>query len=251
MAGFPKIPKPPPPVCGDCLTMTQAAQPDVKPQQFPSKLFRAGDGKTRIDYGDTSMITDPAKQQSILLDHVKKEARVLPLPPAPPVLPGAPPPMPLPIGAPPGGDMKVEELGKAFIDGQEVEGRKYTFTPPEPPKPPPMPEPPKPPEMPKLPEMPKPPVAGLPKLPGVPVPPPIPTPPLPAPPAIPEPPAPPPVPVVTEVWTSTELKLPVLTKTTSQFGQQMCRCKYAAGAEPAASLFQIPPGYKSVTAPAV
>ena len=215
-------------------------------------MFRAGDGKMRIDYGDTSMITDPAEKQSILLDHVRKEARVMPLPPAPPPVAGAPAPMPVAIGVPPGGDVKVEELGKAFIDGQEVEGRKYTFTPPEPPKPPPMPEPPKPPEMPKLPEIPKPPAAAVPKPPGVPAPP-VPAPPVPSPP-MPEPPAPPPIPpapIVTEVWTSTDLKLPVLTKTTSGFGQQMCRCKYATVAEPAASLFQIPPGYKSVTAPPV
>jgi len=50
-------------------------------------------------------------------------------------------------------------------------------------------------------------------------------------------------PVVSEVWTSTSLKMPVLTKTAGSFGQQVCHCK-CAGGEPHPSMFQIPPGYK-------
>ncbi len=57
------------------------------------------------------------------------------------------------------------------------------------------------------------------------------------------------VPTKAEVWTSTQLKMPVLTKVTGSFGQQTCYCKAAPTSDPDASLFQIPIGYQ-LSAPA-
>ena len=76
-----------------------------------------------------------------------------------------------------------------------------------------LPPPPKPPEKPELPGMPE-----KPKLPEA--------------------------PTVTEVWTSTQLQVPVLTRITGPFGKQTCHCKNLSGAEPPASLFEIPADYK-------
>jgi hypothetical protein len=87
------------------------------------------------------------------------------------------------------------------------------------------PETPKKPEMPEKPEMPK--APGMPEKPELP--------------EVPEPPA---LPTVTEVWTSTQLQIPVLTRITGPFGKQTCHCKNLSGAEPPPSLFEIPEGYK-------
>jgi hypothetical protein len=106
----------------------------------------------------------------------------------------------------------VEDLGKGFIEGHEVEGKKYTF------------QPPKPPDMPKLPELAKPAMPGMPAPPQ-------------APPA-------PKMPTVAEVWTSTKTKMPVLTKVTGPFGQQVCHCKPGPESEPHPAVFQVPPDYK-------
>jgi hypothetical protein len=201
------------------------------------KMARAKDGKMRVDQGDRSIITDPAKRKTIVLDHVKKEAMELPMPEGPPgmTIPGMPPP---PAGAAPGGEPpKVEDLGKALIEGHEVEGKRYTFKVPQAPKPP---EIPKPPEVPKPPELPKAPVAGMPKAPQAPKPPGLPE--------KPEVPEMPPIPVETEIWTSTKLLMPVLTRTKGKFGEQVCHCKYAEG-EPPPSQFEIPPDYKKVAPP--
>ena len=54
----------------------------------------------------------------------------------------------------------------------------------------------------------------------------------------------PPHPTVTEIWTSTKLKIPVLTKVSSPAGEQTTYCKPTSEAEPHPSLFQIPAGYK-------
>jgi hypothetical protein len=183
------------------------AQAGANPQQSASKVFRSIDGRTRFDSGTTSVITDPSKQQTIILDHLKKEASIIPMMPAPP----GPPPIPggLPAVAPPQAPrlVNIQELGKSIIEGHEVEGKRYTFQPPD---------------APKLPAVPQPPA-----IPGVQVPP------------------PPQSPLTTsEVWTSTKLKLPVLTKTTGGFGEQTCRCRYAESAEPPPATFQIPPDYK-------
>ena len=51
-------------------------------------------------------------------------------------------------------------------------------------------------------------------------------------------------PTVTEIWTSTKLKTPVLTKVSSSAGEQTTYCKPTSTDEPHPSVFQIPPGYK-------
>ena len=187
-----------------------------------------------------SVISLPTNQQTILLDHLKKEATVIP------TVPGEGPHSPGGGGmhgmAPQAPPVKVEDLGKSTIEGHEVEGKRYTL--------PPLPafQKPKMPEMPKMPNMPptpKMPDAKLPhmkmpeaKLPEAPKPPQTPKPP--------ETPKPP-QPTVTEVWTSTKLKTPVLTKTTSSAGERTTYCKPTSEAEPHSSVFQIPPGYKLKT----
>ena len=187
------------------------AQGGADPQQTASKVFRSIDGRTRFDSGTTSVITDPAKQQTIILDHLKKEASIIPMlptPPAPPPIPGglpAAPTLPAALHL-----VNVQELGKSIIEGHEVLGKRYTFQPPD---------------APKLPAIPQPPaILGM-QLPKLPQPPQLPL-------------------TTSEVWTSTKLQLPVLTKTTGSFGEQTCRCRYAESAEPPPATFQIPPDYK-------
>ena len=201
------------------MTTLQLAQPGALPQQSPSQMFRSADGKMRVDTGNTSVITDPASQKAMVLDHIKKEAHMFPLPQAPqapqmPQMPQMPGGLPSNMPKPP----QVEDLGKGFIEGHEVEGKKYTFHPPDPPK---------------LPDVPKPPELAKPAMPG-----------MPNAPQMPPMPPKPPMPTVAEVWTSTETKMPVLTKVTGPFGQQVCHCKPGAPGEPPPAKFQVPPDYK-------
>jgi hypothetical protein len=186
-------------------------------------MVRASDGKTRIDMPDKSIITDPAAQRAILLDHAAKQAHILPMTPSSPQMPQMQAPMPgMPqLPKPPqSAPVSVQNLGKAMIEGHPVEGMRYIVQPPAPPTPPSL-NIPKPPQMPNMPQMPQAPQA-------------------------PQPPMPPVPPIVSEVWTSTQLKTPVLTKVTGPFGEQTTYCKPAAAAEPHPSVFQIPPGYKMV-----
>jgi hypothetical protein len=189
------------------MTTLQLAHPGALPTQSASQLLRAPDGKMRIDMGSISIITDPASLKALVLDHVKLVARTVPIPQVPqvPGMPGMPGGLSAGLPKP----AQVEDLGKAFIEGHEVNGMKYTFHPPA------------------LPSLPKPPaIPGMPAAPGIPQAPPIPT--------------------VAEVWTSASTKLPVLTTITGAFGQQVCHCKPAppAAPPPAPTLFQVPPNYK-------
>ena len=144
--------------------------------------------------------------------------------PKPPQMPGAPPIPGMPgmpqippvpgMPAAPMGAVHVQDLGKALIEGHEVDGKKFTMQPPQMPSPPGMPQ------MPGLPQAPT-----MPQAPGMPQ-------------------APKP-PMVSEVWTSSKLQMPVLTKTTGEFGQQVCHCK-CSDAVPPPTMFQIPPGYRMV-----
>jgi hypothetical protein len=164
----------------------------------------------RLDTPNTSIITLPGSQKTIMLDHLKKEAMVIPMPPAS-AAPSAPG-MPKMPGMPKLPALQVQDLGKSMIEGHEVEGKRYTFSPPPAPQAPQAPQAPKAPQMPQMPKPPQ-----LPK---------------------------PPQPTVTEVWTSVKLKTPVLTKVTTAAGEQTTYCKPTSTAEPHPSLFEIPPGYK-------
>ena len=48
-----------------------------------------------------------------------------------------------------------------------------------------------------------------------------------------------------EIWTSTKLQMPVLTRTTGAFGVRTCKCTCAA-MNPPESMFQVPTGYRVV-----
>jgi hypothetical protein len=189
----------------------------------------------RVDTPQMSVISLPTNQQTILLDHLKKEAMVIPMGPgqgspssggggAQGVAPQVPP-------------VKVEDLGKSMIEGHEVEGKRFTL--------PPLPafQKPKMPEMPKLPNMPEAPKMPDAKLPQAKMSDAAKLPQPSKPPEMPKPPQP----TVTEVWTSTKLKTPVLTKITSSAGERTTYCKPTSAEEPPASVFQIPPGYKLKT----
>ena len=168
------------------------------------------------------MITDPASQKTILLDHVKKEATIVPMASAASgsASPGSPQ-IPAAQGQAPA--VKVEDLGKSMIEGHEVEGKRFTLPPFSPPSKP---------EMPQV-KTPGAPQAGAPKPPTAP-----------GAPGTPKAPKLPPVPSVTEVWTSVKLKAPVLTKVTTSAGEQTTYCKPVSGDDPHPAVFQIPQGYK-------
>ena len=280
----PKPPQPPPlpPLSAEFANALKLADPKASPPQMQqlSRLFRAADGKTRLDCGQNSVINLPGQKQTLLLDHARKEARVQPMPtgltaPPPPAIPG----MPSPPKPPPLPTVNVKDLGKKIMDGHEVHGKEYTLSPPHVQLPhfpmPPLPAVPQAhlPKMdapkvdvPKV-DAPKVDIAklGAPKLelsklqsPKLDIPgfkaeapklPPAPA--APKPPEVPAmlpvpPPLPPPSPVVTEVWTSTQHSIPMLTKTTGSFGQQMSQCKRLVPGEPPPHIFQIPAGYKIV-----
>ena len=212
-----QLPLKPPPVVAafeSGLHMTTpGAGPAAAPQRSPWNLFRASDGKLRVDTGNASVISDPGAQQITTLDHLKKEYTVIPM------SPGQPPQLPA-GGAPTAPQMKllpdVKDLGKRTIAGQEAEGKLYTFQAPK------MPQL----QIPKLPQMPK----------------------APQPSAAPQPPSTP-GPSTLEVWHSTKLHLPLMSKLTGGSGQYMSLCKQASPGEPPPSAFQVPAGYKPVPPP--
>lgn len=211
-------PKPPslPAACTECTTTLQLAAPGSVPSQIPYSMARSAAGQLRIDYGTaSSVITNPVSGVTILLDHVKMEARTIPTPPGMPAPQLAPPGMPGMPGAPippttPA--MAVKDLGIKIVQGIEVRGTQFILPALAAPKPP------------AVPGMP-----GAPAIPGAP--------------ALPQP-------MVAETWVSTKLQMPVLTRITGSFGQSMCHCKNTVPGEPSPSAFQIPPNYKQIGLPA-
>lgn len=253
--------KPPsfPPATAEYTSSLQASSHGVPPVQSSFRIHRASDGKTRVDSGTTSVISNPAAGQTIVLDHVKKTALVKPTPPAAPQpaasqMPQAGTPA-FPGAAPQPPGVQAQDLGKSVLQGHEVEGKRYVIHPPALPKMPGMPKAPQVPGMPKPPQMP-----GMPKAPQMPgaPPPTAQTPGAPAPPkapGLPGAPSPPqapavsqkpPVPTTVETWTSTKMHLPMLTKMQGPFGQVTQVCHSAVPGEPHPAAFQIPPGYKVI-----
>ncbi len=225
--------------------------PGNLPKVHKWKMFRSSQGETHLDFGKTAQISKPGAKQTILLDHVKREARIVPAPAhSQALLPSfAQTPSGAPhIPAPPSSLLHVKDLGKQTIGGHEAEGKEYTFQPPKVPSAPGVPGPqvfkgsspevlPKPPGLPQPLRM-QPASPGKPPLPGS-APPPVPMAALGQPQTLHHPPV-----QTLEVWTHTKLKVPILTKAKGIPGLQSCVCKDAKGGEPPASLFQIPPGYK-------
>ena len=206
----PPSPPPLPAACTECTSTLQLALAGSLPQKLAYKLSRAASGILRIDYAVTSVIINPATLQMILLDHLKKEVRTIALPPPPPLaLPQLQIPGLPPIPAAAAPALIAIDLGIRLIAGQQVQGMPYTLPPLTPPPPPQI----------QLP--------GMPPLPPIPV----------------------PKPLAAEIWLSTQLLLPVLTRITGAFGQQMCHCVNAVAGEPPPSTFQIPPDYKPVGLP--
>ena len=228
-------PPPTPPSCSDCASKTQPAN-GGQPTESQSRMWRSSNGNMRVDTPQMSVISLPANQKTILLDHLKKEATVIPTMPGM-GSPGSPGAGGQHVVAPQAPPVKVEDLGKSMIEGHEVEGKRYTLPPPPAFKKPKMPEMPQMPKLPNMPAAPKMPDAKLaqPKMPEAPKPPQPPKPP-----EIPKPPQP----TVTEIWSSVKLKTPVLTKIISSAGERTTYCKPSSEQEPHPSLFQIPPGYK-------
>lgn len=220
---LPKSPSPPP-LTVEFQSALHSSRPGAEPKEHDWKLLRASDGKTRYDHGDHSVVTDPSSKQITLLDHVKKEARVFPMPAhsESAVAGGGSGPK---SSAPANGPVTVKDLGKRMIAGYEAEGKSYTHRPPQPPKTPASPAPPKPPE-------------------------------ASAPPAAPGSPPPPPAPhssgrkapesQTVEVWTSHKLQLPLASSVTGASGKQTTTGKQVTPGEPPPSAFQVPAGYKLV-----
>ena len=181
-------------------------------------MARSAAGQLRIDYGATSVITNPASGVTLLLDHAKQEFRAIPAPPGvtppqlkPPAIPGMPGAPPIPTS-----QNAVKDLGVKIVQGIEVHGHQITLPPLTPPKPP------APPAVPALPGAPK--VAAAVAAPAQ-------------------------LPTIAEVWVSTKLQMPVLTRISGSFGQQMCHCKNTVAGEPPPTAFQVPPNYKQVGLP--
>lgn len=216
-------PKPPslPAACTECVSTVQLAAPGSQPSQIPYKMARSASGQMRIDYATTSIITNPATGVTTMLDHTKQEFRAIPASAGaqmpqmmPPGMPGAPGAMP-PPGSP---AMVVKDLGVRMVQGIEVHGQQITMPPMAPPAAPAAPA------VPAAPQVPGMAVAAAVPKPGQ-------------------------VPMIAETWVSTKLQMPVLSRITGSFGQQMCQCKNTVAGEPPASAFQIPPGYKQVGLP--
>jgi hypothetical protein len=225
------------------MTMMQPAAPGAPSTQEASQLVKSASGQMRMDFPKMSVITNPAMQHVMLLDHVKQEFKIVPMqmpdpkaphPPGMPHLPGMPnmPALPQIPGMPHPPAMHVQDLGKSVIGGMPVEGKQYTMQMPT------LPAIPKTPAL-AIPGMPKPPAA--PKIPGMPQAPAMPQAPgMPKPPEVPKP----PMPTVAEVWSSTATGLPVMSKITGEFGTQTMSCQTTPIPEPPAATFQPPPHYK-------
>jgi hypothetical protein len=130
-AATPPAPPSLPAACADCLQTTLPALAGMNPVQMALQQFRSAEGKIRINFGTTSLIINPLTQVRILLDHLVLTARILASAASPPGLPPPPSPSIELTGALSlaGEAAKIEQLGKAFIEGLEVEGMRYLFPP--------------------------------------------------------------------------------------------------------------------------
>jgi len=114
-----------PPGCADCV-MTLIPAGGLT-QVSPWKMFRAGDGGTRYDFGAISLINRPGGL-SFLLDHLAMQFRTLSM--APPAMGMGMPGFGLP-GMPamggPAAPGSMQELGKMLIEGIMAFGLRYAM----------------------------------------------------------------------------------------------------------------------------
>ena len=105
-----------------------------EPVTSSAKFARDEDGRTRVDHGDTAMISDPVKDEHFILDKPKKIA--IPSAPAPPAMPAAPemPGMPKPPAAPaapaapkPPEMPQIADLGEQMVNGVKAQGKRYAM----------------------------------------------------------------------------------------------------------------------------
>lgn len=184
-----------PAACADCIETTRFAQAGLAPLQNAMQQFRSIEGKLRFNFGLNSLIVNPLTGLRALLNHTTLEARILSLPAVPgmppiprlpgfmiPGLPGMPPIPQLAAAA--AMATQLEQLGKALIEGHEVQGMRYLFA------------------------------AGS---------------------AL----------ALWEIWNSTKLSLPVMTRTVGSFGERVNLCKCTA-VQPPAAMFEIPSNYKII-----
>lgn len=124
---FPSLPA----ATANCIETTLLAI-GANPIQNAMQQLRSLEGKMRLNFGTTSLITNPLNGVRILLDHVAMEARILasvagmglnkPIPVMAMGLAG----MALPAEA---ALLKIVQLGIAIIEGHEAEGMRYLFPP--------------------------------------------------------------------------------------------------------------------------
>jgi len=186
-----------PAACAECMETVQLSLPGALLQQLPTRLFRSLEGQLRFDFGTMSLVIDPIAGIRMMLDHVALEARMLAAAvqlPGMPGMPGMPqmPGMAMPPIPSAGVNFNIVKLGKAILEGLEVEGIQYVFAILDPLKPPPI--------------------------------------------------------TLWEIWTSTKLQLPVMTKIIGAFGQRINICK-CVGVPPPPTAFQVPPGYTVIPPP--
>jgi len=130
-----------------------------------------------------------------------------------PQIPFAQPGLPATPNAP---DVKVEDLGQSVLKGHQVEGKRFLIQPPALPKPPGL-------SMPATPKRGR--VPAMPQVPAAPQP-----------------------PTTAEVWTSTTMRVPMLTKMSGGFGKLTQVCQSAVPGEPHPKEFQIPQDYRVIGA---
>lgn len=227
-----------PPVTAEYASQLQQTEPGLPPVQSAYRLSRATNGDTRVDSGDTSVISSAG--QTIVLNHPEKTATIQLAASAAPALPGMPPtPQPGVTGAAP--TPQAQNLGKGMIQGQEVQGTRYVIQPPAMPNISGTPQPPAV-QAPGMPQMAgSPPAPGMLPAPGMPQ--------VPGAPGTPSAPNAPQAPTTADVWTNTKMQLPMLTQMNGGFGQLTQVCQSVSPGEPNPAAFQIPPGYRVIVLP--
>ena len=107
------------------ITTVSTAVRNTSTQVQTGKYWRGQSGKTRRDTGSTSVINDPESRTIMNLDHSKREALVIQLPPPQKAQPA---PATAPGSAPlsPARGVSFEDLGESVMGGFQVKGQRIT-----------------------------------------------------------------------------------------------------------------------------